>query len=124
MNCKFCGKNIEENVKFCPYCGNRLIEEEENTQKKDIEEAFKETNELNTITKVLFVICGVVMIISFIPQNIIIPYIGCTLSIILLLVNVIMFIIKKSKYSILLGILSFVLLLTNVNSIVLYLILK
>lgn len=124
MNCKFCGKNIEENAKFCPYCGNRLIEEEENTQKKDIEEAFKETNELNTITKVLFVICGVVMIISFIPQNIIIPYIGCTLSIILLLVNVIMFIIKKSKYSILLGILSFVLLLTNVNSIVLYLILK
>lgn len=124
MNCKFCGKNIEENVKFCPYCGNRLIEEEENIQKKDIEEAFKETNELNTITKVLFAICGVVMIISFIPQNIIIPYIGCTLSIILLLVNVIMFIIKKSKYSILLGILSFVLLLTNVNSIVLYLILK
>lgn len=124
MNCKFCGKNIEENVKFCPYCGNRLIEEEENTQKKDIEEAFKETNELNTITKVLFAICGVVMIISFIPQNIIIPYIGGTLSIILLLVNVIMFIIKKSKYSILLGFLSFVLLLTNVNSIVLYLILK
>lgn len=124
MNCKFCGKNIEENVKFCPYCGNRLIEEEENIEKKDIEEAFKETNELNTITKVLFVICGVVMIISFIPKNIIIPYIGCTLSIILLLVNVIMFIIKKSKYSILLGILSFVLLLTNVNSIVLYLILK
>ena len=124
MNCKFCGKNIEENVKFCPYCGNRLIEEEENTQKKDIEEAFKETNELNTITKVLFVICGVVMIISFIPQNILLPYLGCTLSIILLLVNVIMFIIKKSKYSILLGILSFVLLLTNVNSIVLYLILK
>lgn len=26
MYCKYCGKEIEEDVKFCPYCGKNLLE--------------------------------------------------------------------------------------------------
>lgn len=33
MFCKNCGKEIEENVKFCPYCGTQITIESHSDEK-------------------------------------------------------------------------------------------
>ncbi len=57
MFCKFCGKEIDENSKFCPHCGKQLLGE---TRKQTIND-----NEILFTAKPVFI--PIVTIISFIP---------------------------------------------------------
>ena len=123
MYCKFCGREIEENLRFCPYCGKKLIEDDNVFEEKKIE-SYLETNKILTITKVLFVLTGIGIIISFIPYWEILPLFGVGYSLLLFLINLVIFIKERSKYNMLMLIINIVLVLTNINSIILYSILK
>lgn len=122
MICENCGKLIDDEVLFCPYCGEKkeVFEEEKVTKK----ESLLENCEVNNIIKILISINIIVLIISFLPLNIMLPCIGASSALVLFIINVLLFIKTKNKYNILLFILNFVLLLTNLNSIYLYSILK
>ena len=123
MYCKFCGREIEENLRFCPYCGKKLIEDD-NVLKEEKIESYLETNKILTITKLLFVLTGIGIIISFIPYWEILPLFGVGYSLLLFLINLVIFIKERSKYNMLMLIINIVLVLTNINSIILYSILK
>lgn len=123
MYCKFCGREIEENLRFCPYCGKKLIEDD-NVLKEEKIESYLETNKILTITKILFVLTGIGIIISFIPYWEILPLFGVGYSLLLFLINLVIFIKERSKYNMLMLIINIVLVLTNINSIILYSILK
>ena len=118
MFCKFCGREINDQIKFCPYCGGQLIIEEAKEEEK--EEKFEETNVINVFTKVLYAFSIAVLIASFLPYNQIVPLLSLVGALILVIINVIIYIKNRSKYNLFLMILDFVLILTNINSIVLY----
>lgn len=124
MFCKFCGREINENSVFCPYCGNIVGEEKKDVQEAIIVDAFKETSEFNNITKIFAIISGIIAVVSFLPYNIYIPFIGAVCALIISVCNIVFFCKNKSKYHLFLIILDFVLLMTNITSIVLYSILK
>lgn len=124
MFCKFCGREINDNSVFCPYCGNVVGEEKKEEPEETIVDAFKETSDFNNITKILAIISGIIAIISFLPYNIYIPYVGASCALLLVISNIVFFCKNKSKYHLFLIILDVVLLLTNINSLVLYSILK
>ena len=51
MNCKFCGKELAENVAFCPECGKSTAETETVTENVVTTEAVEQTKEVITKAK-------------------------------------------------------------------------
>ena len=123
MCCKFCGREINENLKFCPYCGNQL-QDNNKVIEENKTESYIETNIISRTTKTLFILTGIGLIIAFIPYLEILPLFGVGYSLLLFLINLLIFIKEKSKYNMLMIIINIVLVLTNINSIILYSILK
>lgn len=123
MFCKFCGRNINEKDKFCPYCGGQLIFDDLKEEVKN-KDAYKESKEISILTKILFAISFIVVIVTFLPYNEIMPIIALISSLIMFVINMLVFSKERSKYNIFLIILNIVLVLSNINSIVLYSILR
>lgn len=62
MFCRNCGKKVENEIKFCPYCGEKVAQKE--IEKKDIN--FFESDA--TRKAVLKILIGVIIISFFLPM--------------------------------------------------------
>lgn len=51
MKCPKCGKEVDSNLKVCPYCGEKLEEETVTTQLEDIVSSVREDNSPKVIKK-------------------------------------------------------------------------
>ena len=123
MFCTRCGKELDDVSLFCPYCGVEVGQTKEVIEKIE-QEKDNETNIIDLKTKVVIGLTIIVALLSFLPYSVVMAYIGLFGSLVLAVISIVLYIKNRSKYNMFLFILNIVLLITNINTIVLYSILK
>lgn len=102
MFCRKCGKEIKDNMNFCPYCGfdchssvsSQIVEEESKPQEFSLNESDKLSN-----ISLIFLICSIVnLIISFINLGLIVKIITLSISIGLMFFCLFYYLKKRIKY--------------------------
>lgn len=123
MFCKKCGREINDNAKFCPYCGQSTTEEvvfdkevieqpSEKTQKP------KETSEINTITIVFLIATAVTLVLSVLNLIVWVKIIALASATALTSAGIYYYIKKRSKFDFLVITVNGVLILLNICMII------
>lgn len=123
MFCTRCGKELDDVSLFCPYCGVEVGQTKEEIEKIE-QEKDNETNIIDLKTKVVIGLTIIVALLSFLPYSVVMAFIGLFGSLVLAVISIVLYLKNRSKYNMFLFILNIVLLITNINTIVLYSILK
>ena len=120
MFCKKCGREINDNAKFCPYCGQSTNEEVYNVkeQKIEIKEQNKETAELNTITITFLIVTVITLVLSILNLIVWVKIIALALATALTAACIYYYIKKRSKFDFLVITINVVLVLLNVCMII------
>ena len=120
MFCKKCGREINDNAKFCPYCGQSTNEEVYNVkeQKIEIKEQNKETAELNTITITFLIVTVITLVLSILNLIVWVKIIALALATALTAAGIYYYIKKRSKFDFLVITINVVLVLLNVCMII------
>ena len=121
MFCRRCGKQIDDNAKFCPYCGESTTrhidydDEPITIQKEEVKEFhLNETKVVSVPTIIMFVLTGFALILSIINVAIVIKYIALGLSVGLTTASIALYIKNKSRYDFLVFAISINLVLLNI----------
>ena len=120
MFCKKCGREISDNAKFCPYCGQSTNKEVYNVEEQTIElrNKTKETSELNTITITFLIVTVITLVLSILNLIVWIKIIALALATALTGAGIYYYIKKRSKFDFLVITINAVLVLLNVCMII------
>ena len=125
MFCRRCGRQIDDNAKFCPYCGESTSihidynEEPVTLKKEEMQEIhLNETKVVAVPTIVMFVLTGIALVLSIINVTIILKYIALGISVGLTTASIVFYIKNKSRYDFLVFAIAISLVLLNIAMII------
>lgn len=124
MICRKCGKEISDNAKFCPYCGQNVnleVASEETTfqEKSEIKEnTIIENKDISTISILMIALTVIILVFSIIGLGVFFNWIMLVLSLIIGTFAIVFYLKKKCVYDFLVFTVNLVLVLLNMGLIV------